>query len=368
MDLARKKSWLCALVFFGIVFGLGGKARGQEGWKKEWEATVAAAKREGQVSVYISSFVGGAEPFQKEYPEIKLSTVHAGGGELVNRILAERRAGKYTADVVSAGALNYNVLRKAKALDPIKSTFVLPEVTDPLRWWQDKHLYFDEDEAYVIAYVGYPSTPIQYNLSLVNAKDLKSYWDLLQPKWKGRIVSYDPTLPVVAGALQFFYHHPELGPEFIRRFFGEMNVTFGREFRQITDWLASGKFSLCFTCRDVPKAKLQGLPVDELAHLKEGVYLTVGGGTLSMLDRAPHPNAAKVFVNWFLSRSGQMAVQKLGRPDEPPNSLRIDIPKDGIPQRHIRHKEGRYFVVHRPELADVTPIFKLAKEIMAKSQ
>jgi ABC-type Fe3+ transport system substrate-binding protein len=53
------------------------------------------------------------------------------------------------------------------------------------------------------------------------------------------------------------------------------------------------------------------------------------GGTLGIPSRAPNPNAAKVFINWFLSREGQIALQKLGRPDAH-NSRRIDIPKDDV--------------------------------------
>ena len=55
-------------------------------------------------------------------------------------------------------------------------------------------------------------------------------------------------------------------------------------------------------------------------------------GTLGLVNRAPHPNAAKVYINWLLSRRGQMALQKNMLPTENPvDSLRIDIPKDEYP-------------------------------------
>ena len=147
---------------------------------------------------------------------------------------------------------------------------------------------------------------------------------MLNPKWKGKILSYDPSQITVGALVLFFYHHPKLGPEFMKRLFGGMNVTFSRDFRQLTDWLATGKFALCFSCRGVQRATRLGLPVDALRGLREGPYLTVGGATLSQPDRTRNPNAAKVFINWFLSRKGQIALQKIGRPLEPPNSLRID--------------------------------------------
>ena len=90
-----------------------------------------------------------------------------------------------------------------------------------------------------------------------------------------------------------------------------MDVTLFRDFRQSVDWLAGGKFSICFFCSDIDKAKLQGLSVDEFAVvLKEGAALHTQYGTLGLLNQAPNPNAAKVFINWFLSREGQRTLQK----------------------------------------------------------
>jgi ABC-type Fe3+ transport system substrate-binding protein len=86
------------------------------------------------------------------------------------------------------------------------------------------------------------------------------------------------------------------------------------------------------------------------------------------LNQAPHPNAAKVFINWFLSRKGQIALQKLGDPDDPPNSRRIDIPKDDVPPTNRLAPEGKYFDVVKPEYSDTKPIFELAKEIMAANE
>ena len=124
----------------------------------------------------------------------------------------------------------------------------------------------------------------------------------------------------------------ELGPEFIKRLFGDMQPTLGRDRRQITDWLAQGRYALCVGCRETNRAKTQGLPVDEFDNVdwKEGIQLTTGGGSLSLIKGGPNPNAAKVFVNWFLSRRGQIALQKYNDlyGEDPPNSRRIDIPKD----------------------------------------
>jgi len=81
-------------------------------WQTKWEKTVEAAKKEGQVTVYITGWgaVLNAGEFQKRYPEIRVVGVHGQGRQISQRVLAERRAGKYLADVVSAGLqTNYSL-------------------------------------------------------------------------------------------------------------------------------------------------------------------------------------------------------------------------------------------------------------------
>lgn len=343
-------------------------AEAKRSWQLEWEKTLQAAKKEGQVTVYIYRYEPVLEAFKKEYPEIKMVSVTGTGNQLGLRIISERRADKYLVDVFSAGPnSNFNILYKAKALDPLKPAFMLPEVSDESKWYGGKHNFVDSEGKYIYGYLANPSSAqLYYNSKLVQPQEFRSHWDLLHPRWKGKMVSLDPALTGLGQTMQFFYYHPELGPEFIKKLFGTMEITYSHEFRQMTDWLAQGKFALCMGCKDGDRAKNQGLPVDgfDTSLWKEGGSFSSGGGSLSLLNRAPHPNAAKVFVNWLLSRKGQMAMQKLADTDDPPNSRRIDIPKDDVPLAN-RIVEGRkYLDVGRPEWQDMAPIFQLAKEIM----
>jgi ABC-type Fe3+ transport system substrate-binding protein len=84
---------------------------------------------------------------------------------------------------------------------------------------------------------------------------------------------------------------------------------------------------------------------------------------LGIPSRAPHPNAAKVFINWFLSREGQMALQKFGRPDAH-NSRRIAISKDDVDPYNRLAPGKKYFDLAKAEYQDLTPIFKLVKEVL----
>ncbi len=85
-----------------------------------------------------------------------------------------------------------------------------------------------------------------------------------------------------------------------------------------------------------------------------------------LIKGGPHPNAAKVFINWFLSRRGQIALQKYEDlyGEEPPNSRRIDIPKDMLPPSSRLVEGRRYFDFTEPKYADMTPIYQIAKEFM----
>jgi len=358
-----------AALMFVCLFLPNQNASAQSNWQKEWEQTLAAAKKEGQVTIYIYRYERLLADFRKEYPWLNVISVTGRGSQLTSRIIAERRAGKFLVDVYSGGTNSlYNTLYKGKVLDPVKPALILPEVTDQSKWFAREHRYADPEGKYVFAFLASPSNAqLSYHTAMVNPKEFKSYWDLTQPRWKGKIVSLDPRDTGLGATMQFYYYSRDLGPEFMRKFFGGTEITYSKNFRQMTDWLAQGKFAICMGCKDSMKAKNQGLPVDDLDTnaWKEGSSFSAGGGSLSLINQAPHPNAAKVFINWFLSRSGQIALQKLGDPDDPPNSRRIDIPKDDLPPSARMQPGVKYFDVVKPEFGDMKPIFDLAKEIMA---
>jgi iron(III) transport system substrate-binding protein len=366
-------SRLLATVVVTLLFlGLAEQGDAQSNWQKEWEKTLAEAKKEGQVNIYIYRYERLLQDFKKEYPGINVVSVTGRGTELTARLMAERRAGKYIADVYSGGTNgNYNTLYKGKVLDPVKPALILPEVVDLSKWYGKEHRYADPEGQYIFAYLANPSgAQLAFNSNLVNPKEFKSYWDATNPKWKGKIVSLDPRDTGLGATMQFFYYNPEIGPEFMKKFFGGMDIQYAKNFRQMTDWLAQGRYAICMGCKDSLRAKGQGLPVDDFDtnKWKEGSSFSSGGGSLSMLNQAPHPNAAKVFINWFLSRKGQIALQKLGDPDDPPNSRRIDIPKDDVPMEARLQPGVKYFDVVKPEYGDMKSIFDLAKEIMAANE
>jgi len=346
-------------------------------WRAEWDKTIAAAEKEGVVSVYI--FDAGpltqetVQAFGRAYPKITVSQLRGRGNDLGPRLVAERRAGKFIADLFAGGkGTAYATLYVGKILDPIKPILLLPDVLDETKWWRGAHKYVDPENKHIFVYIGNAGgVEINYNSKMVNPREFSSYWDLVQPRWKGKIVATDPRVRGMDNPVLFFYYHAKLGPEFIKKLYGDMEVSIARDYRQPVDWLAAGKFLLCIPCvsDEMDKAMEQGLPVGQILNLKEGGTLSSSGGTLSLLQNAPHPNAAKVFVNWLLSREGQAQVQKgrKGRPRTGSNSLRIDIPKNDLPEE-IRRKDGAdYFDADDDNVADRRPADKLFNEIFGKA-
>ncbi len=339
-------------------------------WKEEWQRTIDGAKKEGQVSLYGGQEITHPEiiaAFNKEFPFIKVVTSSGRGSELVTRVIAERRADKYLADLMASGPNGPRILHMAKGLDPITPTFMLPEVSDTSKWYGGRHWFTDPENRYIFMYEGTPvSTGLSYNTKLTNPEDIKTYLDLLKPQWKGKLLTMDPRGVSPPTPVLILYHKAGLGAEFLRRFYTETDITLFRDRRQGTNWLATGKFPLCFLCRDIDKVAKQGLPVDEIApeRLKEGT--TIGGGgssVLALLNRAPHPNAAKVFINWYLSRQGQMIWQKVmnTKEVEPSDSMRIDIAKDDVlpDARRVEGKEYQVIGYLDPE-----PVHKLIREVL----
>jgi iron(III) transport system substrate-binding protein len=335
----------------------------------EWEKTLKAAEQEGEVVVYKLRSDFDWQPFLKRFPKIKLVREAAPAAQVLQRIMAERRAEKFIPDVVMLGGGTTTSLVKANVLEPLSAAFILPEVKDPARWFEGKHQYNDVENRYVFVYAAFPLRLLGYNTKAVDLKSIHSFWDFLDAKWKGKITAKDPRDPGGGSPLLFFYYNPQLGPDFIKKLLAGGNLTLTRDERQQTDWLASGKHPVAITSKseDVDNAKRQGLPVEVLdAHAlgKDGVGLEAGGTMISLVNKAPHPNAAKILLNWFLSREGQMAVQK-GLPNDPgANSLREDIAKDDLPSWRQRAKGAKYVRLWGPEVWDRDAVRKLVSEVL----
>jgi iron(III) transport system substrate-binding protein len=371
---SRALGWF---LVFGLMIGQAVVVRnafaGEAASQSEWEKVIKAAELEGEVVYSASGSHRFLDEFHKSFPKIKTTSVSASCSDIVSRIMTERRAGKYLTDVVRCGLTSAHSLYRGKTLQPIDPALYLPEIRDPAKWWQGKHHYADPEGKYLFvsaasAYMRFAS----YNTELVNPAEFKSYWDLLNPKWKGKIVATDPRTGEGRNGARFLYFNPELGPQYLRRLLGQMELTFSRDYRQATDWLAQKRFAIFLFSQsdDTLNAKQQGLPVQVLdtTGWKEGAGLDPIGGAYALMDKPAHPNAAKVLLNWLLSREGQMAVQRdpesAGRND----SLRIDIPKTDVHPMMRRRDGTKYIVMWNPDWMDGKPADEIVRQTLEQKK
>ncbi|HEX9880814.1 MAG TPA: extracellular solute-binding protein [Candidatus Binatia bacterium] len=363
LDRARLSFLLSVLLALGLFSH---PVASRADWRADWEKTLAAAKAEGNIWVYGPpglQYINAIETFKTVYPDIKMVYVPGSGSQHSNRMSAERRAGKFLADAFISGSGTGGILAEKGFFDPLPPQLILPENTDQSLWFRKQHLYADPGKAFIIMQGNVTATIAAYNTQKHKPGELKSFQGLLDLKWRGKMVSFDP---LGRGALQLWkglYYNKNLGPEFIYRLFSEMDVTIGRDFRVAVDWVASGKYELFIAARDteVGDAMKKGLPIDLYRAPADEGYLSGGFGHLGSMNRAPHPNAARVFVNWMLSKEGQLAWQ--AKSDN--NSLRMDISKDMLTDKFIiPEADGGYLVPSLPEYQDVSGL----RKILAKAK
>jgi iron(III) transport system substrate-binding protein len=357
-----------ALVSGMLCAAAASAAEGRAAWQQDWERTVAGAEKEGQVTIYAppgkqhQDALGG---FQEAYPKIKLNYVPGSGTNNAQRLLSERRGEKYLADVFVGGSGTLIlVLFKAGILAPLPPLLALPENRDPTLWFSRKHTYADPKSEHVFMFEGSVQTDIgAYNTRLVNPNEIKSYWDVLNPKWKGKMAAFDPKARGHIQRMRAIYYNPALGGEFLRRLFSEMDVIVARDQRQLLDWVASGKTHIYLfgTSTEIADAQKKGLPIGALYGPPEEAYMSGGFGHAAVIDRAPHPNAAKVLINWLLSKAGQLGWQE--KTDN--NSLRTDIPKSMLSDQNSIPQEGKtYLNTSLPQYEDVKPLLKIVDEAL----
>ncbi len=345
----------------------------------EWKALIAAAKTEGALSVagYGSrSYAPVYKHFGEKYG-ISMTIQYAGGREHATRILAERSGGIYAVDVGHVGANTVNRrLIPAGALTPIRPLLVLDEVTDPKNWYGERLWFTDPAQKYVFAHSADFEQTFEFfiNTKVVKPSDLaalKSPHDLLLPKWRKKIVALSPMLGQSGNSYFRYTLLPApFGPEWMEKFIKGGNAVFVTNSRLIENGLAGGKYAFAIFPHSPPLDRMerQGLPIKRVEQSFEGApgIMTAGAPTqtVQVYDRAPHPNAAKLFVNWLLSREGMTYVHDhvLDAPN-PRNSLRKDVPKTNVRKGTMPEPGKTYFAV------DLVPKYQSQRQgIMKKVQ
>jgi ABC-type Fe3+ transport system substrate-binding protein len=296
----------------------------------EWQRLVAAAKKEGKVVIGAppgSDFRNEVQAVLKKRFELDSEFVQAPGPSLMSKVVAEKQAGAVSVDAFLIGPCTGNSLLKTDLFEPLAQAMLLPEVKDPAKWFGG-HLWADNQTGKNLLYsfVAQMTPSIYYNTQLVKPQEVRSYNDLLDSKWKGKIGLRDPRVP--GGGLAMWAFLLDLkGEEYIKRL-AQQEMFVSRNARQIADALAKGSLSLTIGVgfRDFDSFLDANLPVRHLPTFKEGAYVSGGNGIIGIIKGAPHPNAAKVFFNWLLSREGQ---ELHGKTAQQP-TRRLDVDTKGL--------------------------------------
>jgi ABC-type Fe3+ transport system substrate-binding protein len=330
---------------------------------ESWDEAVENAKKEGELVVVL----GGAASrtyrpifkiFEKKFG-IRMVVSTGSGRRQADRLLAERGARRYKVDVFMVGPTTGNRrLVPNGVADPITPELFLPEVVDKALWYKGKHYYSDPEEKYIFAFAGGADlTPVamRFNtdkLPLEEAKKIGSVWTFLDTKrFAGQIVALSPMIAGAGGSMFTVQVHPDLGEEYLRRFFSrELNVAFLRDYRQVADGVARGKYTMAIFVgtagRDIDRLGEQGLPVASFGEIIEGAVKerptlqgTGSANNIMVVNRRPHPAATRLFVNWFLSKEGQ-TLRHTKSQGSPSQSFRVDVTDMGKVHKSDLRKPG----------------------------
>jgi iron(III) transport system substrate-binding protein len=329
-------------------------APAQAAWQAEWDKVVAAARQEGRVVVVGPPgdlYRTALTAFEKAYPGIQLEYTGASGRDFAPKVLAERDAGQYLVDVHVGGAGTPNFQLKPRGtFDPIKSGLILPDVLDDSKWVGGFDAGFmDKEGQFVYAFQGAIVPTVWVNRDVIAAGELTRVEQLTDPQWRGKI-SWDDPRRTGYGGSDAGHFLMVLGEDWLRRALSQDNVVSG-DLRQQVEWIVRGTYPIAIgmDATHLATYQRQGLgqsvrPLDRRSE--EGGRLSPAWGDAMLVNRAPHPNAARVYLNWLRSKDGQTAwAQTTGE-----NSRRTDVegPAESAPDpaksyRVVNSEEYNHF-------------------------
>ena len=314
----------------------------------DWSRLVSAAKQEGVVVVAMSPSQARRTFFlrqwKEDYPEIQLSLTNA-PRSFVPQLVAERSAGKFLWDVYAGGPNTGISLIKAGMLDPLMPEFVLPENQDLADFGGADDAFFDPEKKYMLSLVVDLTAPA-YNAKLIapakaQALGLKL---LLEPEMKDKITWYDPRTEGPGGPFLVLIARV-LGEESLKRILTVQDPVFVPNLNDVATALVRGRALVGMGSKPreimVP-FRQAGLDVDirPLGNTPETAYRTTDGATLAVIRNRPHPNAARLFVNWEMSKRISALMAKL---TEYP-SRRASVPPpdpDNVPIRGAAYVDAQ---------------------------
>ncbi len=295
MGCSRRSALAATLLLFGSVAL--SPARTAEGWQPD-PKMVEAAKKEGEALLYTPLIVDQIvrpliKDFQSRAPGVQIKYVRADGLSLVSRMINEARAGRVQSDVwcivdgvsplLQAGLISEFEVPSAKGLPPT--------LVDPKKRW-------------VATNLGVRSAA--YNTQLVpKAQAPRGYGDLLDPRWKGKIVWNPKSMTGAWGFIATVIKGKgeDEGMKYLRALAKQNIVPLPIAIRAILDHVIEGEYAIGLEMNNTHAAvsAAQGAPVAWVPLNPVSETIQVAGITKG----APHPNAARLFIDYMVSRAGQ---------------------------------------------------------------
>ena len=269
---------------------------------------IEGAKKEGALIWYTALNLNDSEMltnrFEQLYPFIKTETLRLSSFSLLTKIQTEARAGAFKADVIEIAGVLGHILKKdglfAKYISP-ESRFYPDSVKDPDGTWTS---FFMNTHVLV------------YNTKLVKKDELpRTYEEIINPKWKDKITMSEDF--DIFGMMLKVMGRPK-GMDFMRRLAAQ-GVSLKNSYSLTIQAVASDEVSLGLNLYGTrtEEFKKKGSPVDwiplefTLASLEP---LAVGA-------KAPHPNSARLFVDFLLSKEAQSLMRERFRIPSRPDVL-----------------------------------------------
>jgi iron(III) transport system substrate-binding protein len=309
-----------------------------------WTQLVDAAVKEGKVVVSGPP----TDDARKNIPEafkqrfgIDVEYLGGNSSQLASRIQSERAAGQYTIDVSMGGADTfYRTFLDNGWLEPIKPVLTLPEVVDPSAWIMGSPWFRDPKNHDTVLSLFNTISPIgYYNTALINSDQLRNADLLLDPSLKGKIGAYNPAVNG-GGVLAVSGMYVAKGPQFLIDLFTKQEIATTRDYQQLADWVGHGNYPLCMgmLVHDAELLKAD-LPLQQTSFPDVQETTSGGFGLIGLWTQAPHPNAAKVYVNWIASKEAAIIYGKA----DGSASVRTDVDSTAwIPANLIPKKDGSY--------------------------
>ena len=294
----------------------------------DWNGVLAAARQEGKLVLSTHAGTGYekyVELVKQALPDLTVDATTIKASDFTARVVVEQQNGQYLWDVHMGPVSNvYTVLTPAGDLEPIKPFLdaLPPDNKDNSKWAGGFQLFTDPNNPVTLITEFSDVGGVYINKDQV-PEGLSGLDELLDPKWKGKVAVYDPTVSN-GGSMSLAGLLAIKGDDFLKRLIVENEAKYVSTSSQLTQWVAEGRYPIGFGVDATQLADLQkqGVGVNVVRDKSFGDYSLASG--LSVLKNAPHPNAVKEYLNWALSREGQIAWAQNASVDS--SSRRLDVP------------------------------------------